>query len=178
MDAKQLGSLVRYDAQSGELTWRQRPLDAFDNAQAGRTWNTRYSGQPAFATKTKGGYLRGEILIAGRRCSLLAHRVAWAIYSGRWPECDVDHINGERSDNRIANLRLSTAIGNNNRNRKMQKNNTSGATGLRFHGGGWSVACGKYWGREVCLGRAISILSDLRGENRYTNRHGRVEQAA
>lgn len=47
------------------------------------------------------GYIR--VSVGGSR--YLGHRVAWLIMKGEWPECDIDHINGDRTDNRIVNLR-------------------------------------------------------------------------
>lgn len=41
-----------------------------------------------------------------------AHRLAWFLYYGEWPKNQIDHINGDRSDNRIANLREATASEN------------------------------------------------------------------
>ena len=49
------------------------------------------------------GYLR--IGLDGHK--LLAHRVAWLYVYGTWPKGFIDHINGKRSDNRIANLRAA-----------------------------------------------------------------------
>lgn len=43
---------------------------------------------------------------------LLAHRVAWAMTYGQWPEIDIDHKNGDTNDNRIENLRLATKVQN------------------------------------------------------------------
>jgi len=44
---------------------------------------------------------------------LLAHRIAWALHYGVWPDGDLDHTNTDKSDNRIANLRLATRVQNN-----------------------------------------------------------------
>ena len=37
-----------------------------------------------------------------------AHRLAWLVSTGSWPEAEIDHINGQRDDNRLANLRAAT----------------------------------------------------------------------
>jgi hypothetical protein len=61
-----------------------------------------------------------------------AHRVAWAHYYGKWPEGYIDHINGNRSDNRIANLRdVSNAVNLQN-NHKPQVNSTTGLRGVWY----------------------------------------------
>src|SRR5260221_8009897 len=57
-----------------------------------------------------------------------AHRLAWFMTYGRWPEKQIDHINGNRSDNRIANLREANKA-QNNRNNIISKNNKSGYNG-------------------------------------------------
>ena len=55
------------------------------------------------------GYLRVTVL--GER--ELAHRVAWLLYYGEWPKDKIDHRNGNRKDNRIANLREASTAENN-----------------------------------------------------------------
>lgn len=61
----------------------------------------------------------------------LAHRLAWLYYYGEWPADDIDHINGNRDDNRISNLRLASRS-QNNVNSVVPKNNTSGHKGAYY----------------------------------------------
>lgn len=62
----------------------------------------------------------------------MEHRVAWYFHYGVWPARFVDHINGNRSDNRIVNLRLATPS-ENLQNRGKPKNNTSGFKGVSWN---------------------------------------------
>ena len=61
-----------------------------------------------------------------------SHRLAWLYVYGEWPELDIDHIDGDRSNNRISNLRCATRS-ENGQNRKINKNSTSGMTGVSWH---------------------------------------------
>lgn len=60
------------------------------------------------------------------------HRLVWFYNHGKWPEHDIDHINGDPSDNRIENLRDVPAAINMQNERKPRKNNTSGFLGVHF----------------------------------------------
>ena len=62
----------------------------------------------------------------------MEHRVAWFLHYGVWPDKQINHINGIRSDNRISNLRLSTNS-ENMYNRAKPKNNASGFKGVSWN---------------------------------------------
>ena len=97
-------------------------------------------------TLTDKGYLRIGIDGADYR----AHRVAWLYVHGEWPADQLDHINGKRSDNRIANLRLASHA-ENSRNRYRSRNNTSGYKGVDFNRGRWRALIGT-GGKNLHLG--------------------------
>lgn len=118
----ELRKLLSCNFDSGELVWKPRPGKSSFNAQV--------AGRPAFTSTDKDGYRKGSI----NKKHLRAHRVIWAMWNGRWPVGQVDHINGDRADNRIVNLREATQT-DNQRNRKRGKNNTSGVIGVRYREG-------------------------------------------
>ena len=85
-----------------------------ENSISGIKWINKSSlmrikiGQDALTTIDKDGYFRGGF--DGRE--LRAHRVIFYLYYGRWPNGPIDHRNGIRSDNRVANLRECTVSEN------------------------------------------------------------------
>ena len=150
--------LLRYDPDTGRLFWKDRSSDLFaesknrwggvHSAEArAKTWNTRYAGTEAFTASSIDDYLRGALL--GK--SYLAHRVVWAIVYGAWPESEVDHVNMDRADNRMANLRAADHS-ENNRNRSVQSNNTSGLKCVSWHKG-----AGKWRAQIVLHGKPRHI---------------------
>lgn len=119
-----LRQLLRYDAETGKLYWRPRARPWFKREVDWKIWNKRYAGKEAMTALRSDGYFVGRIFDVMIR----SHRAAWAITYGVWPE-EIDHINGDPADNRLANLR-SASRAENCRNLKRPKNNTSGHVGV------------------------------------------------
>lgn len=123
-----LRELLRYEPETGKLYWKARPREMFSSAGQAKRWNTRYAGKEAFSTLNGNDYFRGHLL--GR--VYFAHKVAWAIYYGKWSNLEIDHINRDPLDNRIINLREATKS-QNATNRGIRKDNKSGFKGVYFH---------------------------------------------
>ncbi len=120
--------LIDYDPETGRFTWLPRDRSWFASQRAYQMWNTRFAGKPAFTAKDAMGYHIGAV--NSYYCK--AHRLAWAWVYGEWPLADIDHVNHDKADNRIANLRLADPASN-AKNRGRQRNNASGRTGVHWH---------------------------------------------
>lgn len=117
MMLSRLKELIHYDPESGDFTWLiKRGRSAVAGSMAGTITN------------------RGYRQIYIDRTPYLAHRLAWFYMNGKWPEEDIDHINHNRSDNRICNLRAATRS-QNSQNRLLPANNKSGVLGVHWHSG-------------------------------------------
>jgi len=93
-----------------------------------KQWNSVWAGREAFTAIDGKGYRHGSF---DRRYVRL-HRVLWALAYGEWPAREVDHIDGNRLNNCLGNLRLATAS-ENHRNQKKRADSTSGVTGVSWH---------------------------------------------
>lgn len=120
----ELRQLLRYDPDTGDLFWLTRDVSSFKAISRGRTWNSRNAGKKA-GTLDPSGYRK--IMLKGT--PRWAHRVAWALFYGAWPEKHIDHVNGNCSDNRIANLRC-VSHSDNMKNVKKPVTNKSGVVGV------------------------------------------------
>lgn len=172
-----LDALLFYNPETGELVWLERPRELFSAERHWKRWNTKFAGQPAFTTLAC-GYRQGRIF----NKLYSAHRVAWGLVHGVWPDGDVDHINGAGDDNRLVNLR-AVSHAENCRNQKRQSANTSGVTGVN-----WDKRWNKWRaeitvdGRTRNLGRfankpdAIAARKLAEREHGFHKNHGRIAQ--
>lgn len=149
-----LRRLLAYDPESGVLTWLARTPDMFAGATAKNRrsscerWNKRYAGTVAGTVQPDGYRL---VKIHDR--PMLAQRLAWAIHHGKRPKI-VGFINGDRSDNRILNLR-STSRQICQRNQKRHCTNTSGRTGVS-----WSKVRA-IWVAQIRIGAKTQYLGSF-----------------
>lgn len=113
LDLECVRSLLTYDPKTGIFKWRQRA-----------------SNRPAGSVAGSKG-ANGYVYIAVKKRLVLAHRLAWFYVHGQWPDEQVDHINGSRSDNSLGNLRLASQS-QNTCNGALRKTNTSGYRGVSW----------------------------------------------
>lgn len=129
-----LDQMLTYEPETGKLFWLTRGVELFSGSErrsaisAMRRWNSCYAGKEALAAVCASRALHGKIF--GEL--YYAHRVAWALHYGEWPKGDIDHVNGDRSDNRITNLRLVNHQSN-MQNKAVYANSPLGAHGVSFH---------------------------------------------
>lgn len=134
-----LRALLSYDSATGVFTWRRR-------ADVSQTWNDRFAGGVAGSIQAKGyRYISIDARLY-RACKL-----AWLYVHGEWPSAQIDHENGDGSDDRIGNLRLATNA-QNCRNQGPRATNKSGRKGVW-----WNRHLSK-WQAKICVdGRGIHL---------------------
>lgn len=115
--AELVRGLFDYDKTTGVM-FRRGPLPSRSRAKL---------GVPAGWIDTRGYRI---VNISGKNYQV--HRLAWLYTYGEWPAGDLDHINGDPLDNRIANLRLATASQNQG-NARLRRDNTSGFKGVTYN---------------------------------------------
>jgi hypothetical protein len=135
LTVEEIQQKFRYEPHTGHIYWIESGKGKVKKKPAGTKISTGYVG----------------ILINGKR--YLAHRIAWALYHGAWPDDQIDHINGDKKDNRIANLREATNS-QNGKNYGFNRANTSGVKGVSWckYTNKWRAAI-KVNKTRKCLGR-------------------------
>jgi len=136
-----LKELIHYSPDTGVFTWKFRDRKWFKSDAAFNMWNTRWTGKIAgsdFISENCGKPYRQIKLLSKMH---LIHRLAFLYMEGSFPSDDVDHINGNGTDNRWINLRSVTRV-ENARNVKLLSSNTSGHAGV-----GWDVHRNKWRAR-------------------------------
>ena len=156
IDVKNISEYLNYDPEAGVFTWKVKTKTSNKGDIAGNAnW-------------------RGYVSIWINGTQYYAHRLAWALQNGAWPINDIDHINENKSDNRILNLRIASRS-ENMFNRGRNKNNTSGVKGVSFckATNKWraqitvdrkGVNIGRFDTQEEAANAYISKAREVRGE--------------
>lgn len=112
MTQQRLKELLHYDPDTGIFTWRISPkYDIAAGAIAGH--------------RRKDGYL----IIRLSQVNYYAHRLAWLYMTGEWPPIEVDHLMGDKADNRWTQIRSATPSLNKENMRTARKDNRTGLLG-------------------------------------------------
>lgn len=139
LTAQRARELLDYSPETGEFTW-VRPLS-----------NVVKPGSRA-GTLLSNGYIYIHVDGVG----VLGHRLAWLMHYGErapaWPRCQIDHINRNKADNRISNLRLVTPSGNKQNRVEPHKNSRVGLLGVKRNGKDGFMSRITVNGREIYIG--------------------------
>jgi hypothetical protein len=135
LSVERLREVLRYDAATGVFTWRvarnnRNPIGAVAGNSPGR-----------------GGYTRIRI----DRRAHSAHRLAWLYVTGEWPSGEIDHKDGNPSNNAISNLRQASRA-QNEWNKDAPRTNTSGVKGVN-----WNRAERKWHAKIMVGGRRLHL---------------------
>lgn len=114
LTAERLREVLHYDSETGAFTWN---IALSNRAPVGTAAGSKSRHTGYTSISVDGALFR-------------AHRLAWLYMTGEWPERFVDHINGDRSDNRWCNLRAADGTLNQQNLRAARGDTHSGMLGV------------------------------------------------
>lgn len=122
LTSEALKQIIKYDPQTGKFVWLNKSLARTD-----------------YQLFVNGIKENPYLLIRINKRNFLCHRLAWLYITGKWPSDMLDHINGDKSDNRFCNLREATRSQNCGNHHRLRPTNTSGFRGVspRKENGKW-----------------------------------------
>lgn len=130
-----LPSMLRYEPDTGRLYWLER--------RKGRRFDLPV-GNPDTNCRSGKTYLRVKVNYQ----TYLAHRLIWVLVHGRWPNGDIDHEDGDGTNNVLTNLREVAHV-DNQKNMRRSCVNVTGCTGVT-----WVKSDGK-WAARIYKGKSI-----------------------
>ncbi len=116
LTAQRLRDVLHYDPETGLFRWRERHSLRSRPGQVAGTLNKAI----------------GYVVFRVDKRLYYAHRLAWLYVTGEWPAHGIDHINGQRADNRWTNLRDVEQAINTQNQRAPHSHGTSGYLGVSF----------------------------------------------
>lgn len=172
-----------YAPETGTLTWREPKREWFATLNAFTSWRTRWGGKESGKIR-RDGYRAVRLTVDGNGMSFLAHRVAWFITYGEWPRGQIDHMNGDRADNRLCNLR-AVSQHENLLNMKCPADSKTGVPGVTWskHAKRWLVRVNidkrtKNLGYYLNFEEAVAARRSAEQKHGYYKNHGKRAQPA
>lgn len=149
------------------LITQKEALDLFDYCPDTGVLLWKKSGKIAGNISVSDGYI--SVYCRGRNYK--AHRIAWLIMYGEWP-IQVDHVDHNRINNKISNLR-NVSQTENSRNMRLRRRNTSGHVGVCWHkkGNKW-MAYIHLAGKFKSLGLFSDISDAVAARNKASENYG------
>ena len=132
---------LSYCPDTGKVTWRM-DVDTMKGVA-----HSRIPGKEVGCV-TKEGYRQACI---GNK-SVYIHLIAWFLHHGKWPSGVIDHINGDKLDNRISNLRDVSIAENIQNQRRANKRSTTGVLGVQNSYGRYKASI-RLKGQDFDLGK-------------------------
>ena len=115
-----------YNGETGIIKWNKLDMVFFLNAKSCSGYNIRAGNEAGYLAENGYMYIRFQDKL------YRAHRLAWYLTYGEWPNGQIDHINGIRNDNRIENLRVVDDA-ENRKNMCLRTDNKSGVSGVHWY---------------------------------------------
>jgi hypothetical protein len=158
-----LSDLFTYDPDTGIIRHNpDRPRESFKTEQGYKMWLRRYCGQATSCSDGQ-GYEKVTLKRGGKSVGIYCHRLALYLSGVEIAKgLQVDHIDGDGTNNRLSNLRVVTNQGN-SRNTKLRSDNTSGTVGVY-----WKSITRK-WEAQITAGNKNVYLGY------YTNKDDAIE---
>jgi hypothetical protein len=156
MQQEDLKAALHYDKATGVFRWRHS-----QRRNSIKPWSV------AGALTKRQGYI--EIWI--NKKIYKAHRLAWLYVHGSIPSEHIDHVNGDKADNRIENLREANNT-TNHWNEVIRATNLSGHKGVWWHkqSGKWEAAC-RIGGKQKTVGRFERIEDAVEAVKKFREQH-------
>jgi hypothetical protein len=171
--------LIDYHPRTGRFFWKERTekwfVDGYHSAKGqANKFNLKFAGKETFLNSNTTGYRQARV----NGSMVCAHCLAWLIMTGAFNSTDIDHIDGNKKNNKWSNLRLVNRS-ENCRNKSKRSDNSSGVTGisLKKSSGKWQAYI--YHDRHIHLGYydsledAILVRKRAEKEYGYHENHGR-----
>jgi hypothetical protein len=150
LDLNYLREILSYNSETGEFVWMKRTSrNTHVGDVAGCVWKTGY-----------------RIIAIGKN-RYMAHRIAWFMFYGSWPKITIDHIDGNKLNNRIANLRDATYSMNSQNRKSATMLSKTGVLGVVESNGKFRVHLGVngkvlYFGAHETKEKAHSVYLEAK----------------